>query len=350
MVWTVLYGMNGEVVNMVNFSFDGKIVITLKFIMNGKIVIMLKFTFCHYSYLLNYSSKPCEYATVPDTLFAFVFRFSGATFDVSMISHKPDVGLRWNQFWMKVDSQHVIWRPDSSPKEFRSKRNKLWKLTVQFTSHSRASLGILGVSHKRKIQMSWNQCHWKLDSKCVQPQFDPLKTELRPGRYGLRKLTHVILEATQHSLGFLSISHIIHNQMKWNQFHMNLDSTRVSQNLEATKKSLKRRRYDFRKLTFRNWCWNSVIWTVSVHLIITDKIQSVLSWFFFHWKEDIKSFPGIFNLLILELNSKTYSLWKLTHLLEEDEVLFIAYENCVSEILILLMNIQIITKMTYTTS
>ena len=77
-----------------------------------------------------------------------------ATSDVSMISHKPEIGLRRNQWHLKLDIQCVILIYNASQKVSRWRSYGFYKLTHMFTSCSRPSFNVLSISHNLKIRLS----------------------------------------------------------------------------------------------------------------------------------------------------------------------------------------------------
>ena len=80
-----------------------------------------------------------------------VSRSARATSDVLTISHKPEIGLRWNQWHLKLDIQCVMLIYNPSQKVSRWRSYGFYKLTHMFTSCSRPSFNVLSISHNLQI-------------------------------------------------------------------------------------------------------------------------------------------------------------------------------------------------------
>ena len=83
-----------------------------------------------------------------------VSRSARATSDVLMISHKPEIGLRRNQWHLKLDIQCVILIYNASQNVSRWRSYGFYKLTHMFTSCSRPSFSVLSISPNLQIRLS----------------------------------------------------------------------------------------------------------------------------------------------------------------------------------------------------
>lgn len=139
--------------------------------------------------ILEYGSANSSIQLLSALQLHTVSRSARATSDVSTISHKPEIGLRRNQWHLKLDIQCVILIYNTSQKVSRWRSYGFYKLTHVFTSCSRPSFNVLSISHNLQILLSYNWCHWKLDTQSFPTRVERTKTELGPGRYGPWKLT-----------------------------------------------------------------------------------------------------------------------------------------------------------------